>query len=1064
MNLRHAPGTAAALLAVMLTFGVASSAIAQGGGWQIQNLPALPSGSTYQLTAISALNANEVWVAGYILPGGDTFVARSENGGASWAVVHQSTMAIINRMKFLPGVGFVGGTSGLFRSSTDGGATWTQEQNNVPPPMHNVGPDGHVFGMAVADSTHVWTAGWDGGSAGVIYHRVPERPQPDPPNPNPNTPWWIEWTGNNHAMYGVAAVNTQIAWAVGWNGYIWKTVNGGTTWAQQTSNTTSPLLDIVALDQNTAWAVGEDGTILKTTNGGSTWVAQTSNTSEALMSIAAAGASTAWAVGTNGTILHTSDGGATWIAQFSGTYSHLHGVAAVDQNVAWIVGDDNLLLATTDGGTGAWVPPAITSATPTVLGYAPVDFVDITVTGTGFRGGNITASVGSNPSYQVTWISETTVILQAPLYVLGRFDLTITNEDGQSATLPNAVFYVAQPGVTGFSPYHGAAAGGYQITLNGYGFQEVVAAGLDITSPDPPYVWVESLPFTVVSPTQVVLTVPANVSRLAGEGYITLTTAQNQETYAGAFLLDPPGGPAFAINSVSPLSGGSGTAITITGVGFSPTATVQICGYTPPIVSQSATQIVVTLNTGYVGSCEVQVDNDPTTRVTLYKVFMAGGLPTPVVTHVTPQSGPAAGGTTVTITGTGFDQTGFVGVAFGGYQADVVSFTNTVLTVRTPPHPPGTVDVMVSVFDANGEPVAPSTVSTKGFTFLPETAVRSDFDADAMSDILWRHNTLGEVWLWPMNGTSRVSESYVRTVPDTGWQIRSLGDQTGEGRADLMWRHSGTGQLYFWPMNGALPQSETYVGTVDPAYDIVGAGDFNGDGRSDLLWRHTTLGDVWIWLMDGQTPLSQVYVDRVDPAYVVKGVGDLDGNGKADIVWRGAAGDVWVWLMNGTTKLSETLVGTVPDAGYQIKGVADFTGEGKADILWHHATRGEIWLWPMDGTTRLAQVWIATVPDTGYQIVATGDYDGNTKADILWHHATRGEVWVWLMNGAVRLSETWVTTVPDTGYQNRQVAGIRGPGLGARERMSSLHRAPSLCTIARRLCTHAVQPPRASCS
>jgi uncharacterized protein YkwD len=297
-------------------------------------------------------------------------------------------------------------------------------------------------------------------------------------------------------------------------------------------------------------------------------------------------------------------------------------------------------------------------------------------------------------------------------------------------------------------------------------------------------------------------------------------------------------------------------------------------------------------------------------------------------------------------------------------------------------------------------------------------APASEFTGDRKSDILWRHAARGDMWLWPMDGAARTAETYVRTVADTAWEVRSLGDQTGDGKADLVWRNKATGQIYFWPMDGSTRADETYVATVDPAYDIVGSGDFNGDGKSDLLWRHTGNGDAWIWLMNGATPLSQVFIGRVDPGYRVEGVGDLNGDFKADIVWRQAStGDVWVWLMNGTARVSQTRVATVPDTGYQIQGVADFTGDGKADLVWWHSTRGEVWIWTMNGAARTAETWIANVPDTNYRIVGTGDYDGDGKADILWRHATRGEVWMWQMNGTTRVSETRVATVPDTGYQ-----------------------------------------------
>jgi hypothetical protein len=300
-------------------------------------------------------------------------------------------------------------------------------------------------------------------------------------------------------------------------------------------------------------------------------------------------------------------------------------------------------------------------------------------------------------------------------------------------------------------------------------------------------------------------------------------------------------------------------------------------------------------------------------------------------------------------------------------------------------------------------------VSTTGFG--------SDFTGDLKSDILWRHSTGGDLWLWPMNGASKASESYVGTVPDTNWEIRGQGDLNGDGRADLVWRHKTTGMVYYWPMNGTTRLAETYVSTVDTTYDIVGTGDFDGDGKADLLWRNPTVGDLWIWLMNGATIRSEVYVDTVAPGYRIAGIGDLDGNGKADLVWHGTGGDVWVWPMNGTTPVSQTYVGTVPDVHYQIQQVADFDGNGKADLLWWNSAAGDLWIWLMSGPAKLSENYVGVVPDTNYRIVGAGDYDGNRKADILWHHATLGEVWLWLMNGTVVVSENYVGTVPDVGYQ-----------------------------------------------
>ena len=181
----------------------------------------------------------------------------------------------------------------------------------------------------------------------------------------------------------------------------------------------------------------------------------------------------------------------------------------------------------------------------------------------------------------------------------------------------------------------------------------------------------------------------------------------------------------------------------------------------------------------------------------------------------------------------------------------------------------------------------------------------SDFAPDLKSDILWRHATLGEVWMWPMDGASRTGETFVRRVADTAWQIRGLGDQTGDGRADMLWRNAALGPDLPLADERHPPLAELLVGTVDPAYDIVGTGDFDGDGKSDILWRHTGSGRR-VDLADGRADAAEPGVRRPRGSRLhVKGVGRSRHRRKADIVWspRRRLGEVWVWLMDGATRL-----------------------------------------------------------------------------------------------------------------------------------------------------------------
>jgi len=66
----------------------------------------------------------------------------------------------------------------------------------------------------------------------------------------------------------------------------------------------------------------------------------------------------------------------------------------------------------------------------------------------------------------------------------------------------------------------------------------------------------------------------------------------------------------------------------------------------------------------------------------------------PTITKITPTRGPAAGGTTVTISGTNLVPG--TAVTFGGARSGQVTANGSTLTAVTPKHAPGTVDVVVT--------------------------------------------------------------------------------------------------------------------------------------------------------------------------------------------------------------------------------------------------------------------------------------------------------------------------------------------------------------------------------
>jgi gliding motility-associated-like protein len=131
-------------------------------------------------------------------------------------------------------------------------------------------------------------------------------------------------------------------------------------WVQQNSGVNSYLLDVEFINENTGYAVGMDGVILKTTNGGTDWTAQTSGVLFDLWDAHFYDEQTGWICGANGVILKTVNGGANWSMTTLGSNFEFHQINMLG-SIAGLVGGKNtssgyaVIYYTTDGGAN-WYP------------------------------------------------------------------------------------------------------------------------------------------------------------------------------------------------------------------------------------------------------------------------------------------------------------------------------------------------------------------------------------------------------------------------------------------------------------------------------------------------------------------------------------------------------------------------------------------------------------------------------------------------------------------------------------------------------------------------------------
>jgi hypothetical protein len=167
------------------------------------------------------------------------------------------------------------------------------------------------------------------------------------------------------------------------------------------------------------------------------------------------------------------------------------------------------------------------------------------------------------------------------------------------------------------------------------------------------------------------------------------------------------------ITSLSPTAGATtgATSVIITGSGFTGATSVKFDGIevTSKTVN-SDTQITVTPPAHIVGGPYSVVVITPVGTATKTNAYTYA--PAPTFTSIAPASGPNAGSTVVTITGSGF--TGATSVTFGGTAATAFTVnTDTQITATTPLHATGIVNVVVTT------PVGTATGSgVTGYTYV----------------------------------------------------------------------------------------------------------------------------------------------------------------------------------------------------------------------------------------------------------------------------------------------------------------------------------------------------------
>ena len=397
---------------------------------------------------------------------------------------------------------------------------------------------------------------------------------------------------------------------------------------------------------------------------------------------------------------------------------------------------------TTPGGTGTRSNGFTYVAVPRLTAVSPDEGPTtggqtVTLTGTGFRAG-LQVSFGGALATGLNVLSATQATVTTPGHAAAVVDVSVSTTGG-SVTLPGGYAFVIAPTLSTVAPDEGPSAGGQSVTLSGTGFRAGMQVRFDGDLAVLVSVNLGGTSATVTSPPHAAGVVDVSVTTPGGSA-----TLSNGYTYVA-----PP-----TLVSMAPDEGpaAGGTTVTITGVALTGTTEVTFDGVQASFVVVDDTTLTATTPVHAAGLVSVSVTT-PGGADTLLDAFTYVAAPT--LTLVSPSTGPAAGGTSVTLTGTGF-RAG-IQVELGGHPAtDVVVVSATELTATTPAHADGLVDVLVStpggsatlaggftyvasptitaVSPENGPTVGGTSVTITGSNLVGTTVVT--FDGVAATDVM----------------------------------------------------------------------------------------------------------------------------------------------------------------------------------------------------------------------------------------------------------------------------------------------------------------------------------------
>jgi photosystem II stability/assembly factor-like uncharacterized protein len=245
-------------------------------------------------------------------------VLHTSDGGNTWNHQNSGTDYTLSSIFFAdPKNGWAVGDKGTIIHTRDGGKIWEKQKSPRPFFHMKVYFATPLKGWIATEQTHILSTE-DGGKT-----------------------WNIQFKDEDFILKSISFCDPLHGWAAGEYGYIYHTSDGGATWKKQAGHFEMSqeadevtggnfLFDVVAIGPKTAWAVGIDGYVIKTVDGGKTWKEVVTGAPKTQLFCVASDKKNTILIGGKSSFLQSTDNGQTWqIPKFESpiTYGWIYGVA-----------------------------------------------------------------------------------------------------------------------------------------------------------------------------------------------------------------------------------------------------------------------------------------------------------------------------------------------------------------------------------------------------------------------------------------------------------------------------------------------------------------------------------------------------------------------------------------------------------------------------------------------------------------------------------------------------------------------------------------------------------------